>query len=138
MLSKSKNPRGFTLVELMIAVSIISILAAISIPNVMTFKDKAIQKAAMVNLEVVRTALSQYSADQDDNHYPTTAMIGDFTTLCHILDDYGLTFDFNDGVDILKWKNFVGYAGTGTNFTVTIIANDSSSTTFRATLSGIR
>jgi len=51
-----KEARGFTLIELMIVVAIIGILAAIAIPNFMTYQAKARQSEAKVNLGGIFTA----------------------------------------------------------------------------------
>jgi len=68
-----KSQKGFTLIELMIVVAIIGILAAIAIPNFLNLKDKAIWGTAKANLDVMRSALAAYAANNDSNKYPSTA-----------------------------------------------------------------
>ena len=58
-----KNKKGFTLIELMIVVAIIGILAAIAIPNFMTYQCKAKQSEAKSLLGAVRTAQEVYFAE---------------------------------------------------------------------------
>ena len=53
---------GFTLTELMIVVAIISILAAIAIPNFMNYQAKARQSEAKVGLGGIFTAATAYYA----------------------------------------------------------------------------
>ncbi len=59
------NQEGFTLIELMIVVAIIGILAAIAIPNFMTYQCKAKQTEAKSNLANIRTMQEAYNAEQD-------------------------------------------------------------------------
>jgi type IV pilus assembly protein PilA len=72
MLSKmlNKKSKGFTLIELMIVVAIIGILAAIAIPNFMSYQCKAKQSEAKSNLGTIRTAQEAYRAEFD--HYDTS------------------------------------------------------------------
>jgi prepilin-type N-terminal cleavage/methylation domain-containing protein len=56
-----RNPRGFTLIELMIVVAIIGILAAIAIPNFIRFQARARQSEATSNLKTLFTGLRTFS-----------------------------------------------------------------------------
>lgn len=59
------NSKGFTLIELMIVVAIIGILAAIAIPNFLTYQCKARQAEAKTNLGAVRVSQEAYYAEYD-------------------------------------------------------------------------
>ena len=67
-----RNPscRGFTLIELMIVVSIVGILAAIAVPNYQWSVIKAREAVLREDLYNFRTTLDQFYADQ--GKYPDT------------------------------------------------------------------
>jgi type IV pilus assembly protein PilA len=69
-----KNKKGFTLIELMIVVAIIGILAAIAIPNFMTYQCKAKQSEAKSILGAIRTAQEAYYAEYSTYAADTAAM----------------------------------------------------------------
>ena len=71
MSSKIKGNQGFTLIELMIVVAIIGILAAIAIPNFMTYQAKARQSEAKIGLGGIFTTATSYFAE--NNTFSTTA-----------------------------------------------------------------
>jgi type IV pilus assembly protein PilA len=71
-----KGDRGFTLIELMIVVAIIGILAAIAIPNFMTYQAKARQSEAKVNLGGMFTTATSYFAENNTFSTATADALG--------------------------------------------------------------
>lgn len=68
---KLQNRKGFTLVELIVVIVIIGILAAILIPRLTGFTDKANATQTVVWAKEVATAIDSYYAE--NNVYPATA-----------------------------------------------------------------
>jgi len=69
-----KNNKGFTLIELMIVVAIIGILAAIAIPNFMSYQCKAKQAEAKRVLGNLRVLQEAYFAEYDTYANSTGAL----------------------------------------------------------------
>ncbi|GAM10647.1 fimbrial protein MS11-D3A [Geobacter sp. OR-1] len=59
-----RSRKGFTLIELMIVVSIIGILAAIAVPNYKMGIIRAREAVLRENLYSIRTSIDQFYADQ--------------------------------------------------------------------------
>ena len=76
-----KSKKGFTLIELMIVVAIIGILAAIAIPNFLTFRLKAKTSEAKSNLGAIRTVEEAYKAEEDQ-YYPSGGTIARYPGAC--------------------------------------------------------
>ena len=56
------NKKGFTLIELMIVIAIIGILAAVAIPNFISYRDKAYCSAAEQDAKSIAAAIADYFA----------------------------------------------------------------------------
>ena len=76
MTSRIKGNHGFTLIELMIVVAIIGILAAIAIPNFMTYQAKARQSEAKVGLGGIFTTATSFFAENGTFSVSSAAALG--------------------------------------------------------------
>jgi prepilin-type N-terminal cleavage/methylation domain-containing protein len=86
------NKRGFTLVELLVVITIIGILAGLAIPGVTGVLDKAKQMADVANSKQVGLILFVVANDEDGK-YPIGALVeadGTFTRPSRAADSAGL------------------------------------------------
>ena len=71
VIGRSSNPRpGFTLIEVMVVIVVITLLAALVAPNVFRNLGTAKEGAARSQMEMLSVALDAYRLD--NGRYPTT------------------------------------------------------------------
>jgi len=75
-ITKKKNQKGFTLVELLIVIAIIGILAAIAIPQFSAYRVRAYNAAALSDIKNAYTAGQAYFGDNPAG----TAALADLQT----------------------------------------------------------
>ena len=115
-----KNEKGFTLIELMIVIAIIGILAAIAIPNFITYRKRAYNSAANADCKNIYTAAQAYYTDYPSEQPNLPALLG-----------YG----FRQTSDVNITPNGATAMGTQGDFTVTSY-HTSGNKTFTVSASG--
>lgn len=62
------NKKGYTLIEILLVILVLSILASIAVPTFMSYRTQAHNAAAISDLRNVKTVLELYY--KDNGHYP--------------------------------------------------------------------
>ncbi len=70
--------KGFTLVELLLVISILGLLAMITIPRLDGFRDRAVETATIGELQAVRQAWNYYEIENGENSLGETEELGVF------------------------------------------------------------
>lgn len=88
---RGSNEKGFTLIELMIVIAIIGILAAIAIPNFVSYRQRSYNSAAQSDLKNAMTTQEAYFVDNE-----TYAGTKDRLTASGLVQSKNVTFEDPD------------------------------------------
>ncbi len=93
-----KNKKGFTLLEMVIVITIIAILFLLSVPNIQTTLGIVDKKGCEALTKTVDSAILQYRLEYDENPHSTSELISaglltDEQTRC----DDNRTISINNG-----------------------------------------
>jgi type II secretory pathway pseudopilin PulG len=121
-----------TILELMTALAIIAIIAAIGIPTFINVKDKSIIGATEANLTTIRRALNNYMVDSPFNRYPMGPL--DYNGLSSLVPFANLPATETDAR--IK-AGSLSYTGDGSTYSFTARSTNSFNQLFTASPSGL-
>ena len=93
------STRGFTLIELMVAIAVAAIIASIAVPSYIAYKQRAYVAAATADIMAIATAIGRYNT-LNNSPPPDLAAIG----LDTLLDPWGRPY---------VYLSFAGLHGNG-------------------------
>ena len=126
--------KGFTIIELIVVIAIISILATIVSANVIQYISKAQDSAIKAQLEQIRTVATDYISTSTSGYnnlcivdtqcykleYNINNLGGKFDSNKFVFNSYCISYKLNavdkDGVNKVKWCiDSTGYSGPSSN-----------------------
>ncbi len=124
-----RSNKGLSLIELMVAIAIIAIIAAIALPGLLSGKRTSNATAAFANLKSFSTAMATYIERKDDQSYPENLEnVADYYSHIENKGGYKYVYDSNK-------NNYIYYAyPTGLSIGTKIYFVDESNNIYEATV----
>jgi prepilin-type N-terminal cleavage/methylation domain-containing protein len=123
--SKARNHRGFTLLELLVVASIIAIIAAIAIPQLLNAKRSAWESRAKSTLRAYGETELAYQNTNNDRHWGSWAALMDTEYLARGYSQGNLIENFSVWTSVSNPSNLTGGGAGGTGSgdnTFTVVA----------------
>jgi len=109
---------GFTLIEMMIVIIIIGVLAAVAVPNFLSYRNRSRLVSVVGTSEGIRAGLANHAAGSADQTYPSSASVTSYVDLRTVLSSAGGSLPSTAAqVSISS----IAYVSTdGSNYTLTL------------------
>jgi prepilin-type N-terminal cleavage/methylation domain-containing protein len=95
MLTRKKIEAGYTLLELLYVVSIISLLAALLIPQLLIQRTSAIEAVAQRRLRTIGSVMADYALTQNEGNYADFQELKDAHLINRNLTEDNLIVDYS-------------------------------------------